>query len=77
MVMLEKLQEIVRQYSDDEDIIISGEMVLLSDLGLNSFELVELVCEVEDVFNVEIPDRAIGGLKTVQNVLDYIAAYGG
>ena len=75
--MLEKLQEIVRQYADDEEIIISGEMVLLTDLGLNSFELVELVCEVEDLFGVEIPDRAIGKLKTVQNVLDYIAAYGG
>ena len=70
--MLEKLQEIVRKYADDEEIVISGEMVLLSDLGLNSYELVELVCKVEDEFDVEIPDRVIGRLKTVQDVLDYI-----
>ena len=75
--MLEKLQEIIQQYADDDEIIISGDMVLLADLGLNSFELVELICEVEDVFGVEIPDRAISKLKTVQNVLDYIAAHGG
>ena len=73
--MLEKLQEIVRQYADDEEITISGDMVLLSDLGLNSYELVELVCKVEDEFNVEISDRVIGRLKTVQDVLDYIARH--
>ena len=70
--MLDRLQGIVRKYTDDEDIVITGEMVLLTDLGLNSFELVELICEVEDVFGVEIPDREIGKLKTIQNVLDYI-----
>ena len=77
MHMLEKLQEIVRQYTDDDEIIISVDMVLLTDLGLNSFELVELICEVEDRFDVEIPDRAISRLKTVQNVLDFITAHGG
>jgi acyl carrier protein len=37
---------------------------------------VELVCKVEDAFEVEIPDRAIRKLKTVQHVLDFIAANG-
>ena len=73
--MLEKLQEIVQKYADSDDVIICGDTVLLTDLGLNSFELVNLVVEVEEAFSVEIPDRAIGKLKTVQDVLDYIAAY--
>lgn len=73
--MFEKLQEIVKQYTYDENIIITGDTVLLADLGLNSYELVELVCEVEEKFDVEIPDRVISNFKTVQNVLDYIAAH--
>lgn len=73
--MLELLQEIVRRYADDEKIVITGETVLLTDLGLNSYELVELVCEVEEKFAIEISDRAIRGFKTVQHLLDYIAAY--
>jgi len=72
--MLEKLQEIVRRYTDNDEFILTSDMVLLSDLGLNSYELVELVCDVEDNFNIEIPDRAISSFKTVQNVLDYIVA---
>jgi len=75
--MLERLQGIVRQCTGNEKIIITGEMVLLTDLGLNSYELVELICELEEEFGVEIPDRVISKLKTVQNVLDYIAAQDG
>ena len=73
--MLEKFQEIVRRFVNDEEIILTGEMVLLTDLGLNSYELVQLICTVEDSFGIEIPDRTISKLKTVQNVLDYIAAH--
>ena len=70
--MLEKLQEIVRRYTDDENIILTEDMVLMTDLGLNSFELVQMVCEVEDAFGIEIPDRVISGLKTVGDVVGYI-----
>jgi acyl carrier protein len=72
--MLEQLQEIIRQFTGDANLVLTGSTVLRTDLGLNSYELVELVCKVEDAFDAEIPDRAIGNLKTVQHVLDYIAA---
>ena len=70
--MLEKLQEIVRRYTDDEDIILSEDMNLRTDLGINSYEFVQVICEIEDEFGVEIPDRAIGGFKTVGDVIQYI-----
>ena len=70
--MLEKLQEIVRRYTEDENIILTGDMVLLTDLGLNSFELVQMVCEVEDAFGIDIPDRVISGFKTVGDVVAFI-----
>ena len=73
--MLEKLQEIIRRYTDDENIVINGGMILLTDLGLDSFDLMQIVNEVEATFDVEIPDRAVNDLKTVQNVLDFIAAH--
>jgi len=73
--MIEKLQEIVRRYAADENIAIKEDMVLLTDLGLNSFELVEMVCEVEEKFGVEIPDRAIGEFKTIRDLTDYISSH--
>ena len=70
--MLEKLQEIVRRYTDNVEIVLAVDMVLRTDLGINSYEFVQIVCEVEDAFGVEIPDRAISGLKTVGDVLEWI-----
>ena len=74
--MLEKLQEIIRRYTDSKEIVLTEDMVLMTDLGLNSYELVQIVCEVEDAFGVEIPDRAIGGLKTVGDVVRWIEERG-
>jgi len=73
--MIEQLQEIVRRFIGDTTLVLTGSTVLRTDLGLNSYELVELVCKVEDAFDAEIPDRAISGLKTVQHVLDYLTAH--
>jgi len=73
--VIEKLQEIVRRYTADENITITEDMVLLTDLGLNSFELVEMVCEIEERFGVEIPDKVIGDFKTVSDLLAYISSH--
>ena len=72
--MLERLSKLVYNQTGDDSIEITRESILLADLGMNSFDLVNLVCEVEDEFGVEIPDRVIGTFKTVGDVIDYIEA---
>jgi len=73
--MIEKLQEIIIHYTADKDIQIKEDMVLLTDLGLNSLELIEMVCEVEEAFEVEIPDKVISSLKTIKDLMDYLSAH--
>lgn len=69
--MLEKMTAIIQEYMG-EDIAINEDTVLFADLGLNSLDLVNLSCEVEDAFDVEIPDRAIKDFKTVGDVIAFI-----
>lgn len=71
--MLEKLTEIIREQTGDDTITINRDSVLLADLGMNSFDLINLVCVLEDTFEVEVPDRVIGNFKTVGDVMDYIS----
>ena len=40
---------------------------------MNSFDLINLVCLLEDEFDVEIPDRVIGNLSTIGDVMDYLS----
>ena len=70
--MIERLKKIVMDYTELEDIHITRDSVLLQDLGLNSLDLLEMICGVEDEFQIEIPDREVWKLKTVGDVIDYI-----
>lgn len=72
--MIDKLTQIIRNSTGDNSIVIDENTVLLADLGMNSLELVSLVCEIEDEFDIEIPDRAIKGFKTVGDVVRFIDA---
>ena len=69
--MLEKLKEIIKEHTGS-DIDITEDTVLLTDLGMSSFDLVQLVCAVEDEFDIEIPDREIKNFKTVGDVIGFI-----
>ncbi len=70
--MLDKLTKLIREQTGNDNISITRETVLLADLGLSSFDLINLVCVLEDEFEVEIPDRVIGGFKTVGDVINYM-----
>ena len=70
--MIEKLNEIIREYTGKDDLILSEDMVIIADLGLNSLDLVNLTTTIEDEFDVEIPDRAIKRFKTVADVISFI-----
>lgn len=67
--MLESLTKIIREHTGDDTLVINEDMDLRADLGLNSLELVNLVCVVEDEFDIEIPDRNIKDFHTVKDVL--------
>ena len=45
---------------------------LRDDLGLDSLMTIELLYEIESVFDLQIPDEDFGGLVTIGNVIAYI-----
>lgn len=47
---------------------------LVEDLGIDSFGSVEVAFELEEKFNIKIPDAALYDAKTVKNIVDYIAS---
>lgn len=70
--MLDKLTAIIREYMDDNSIEITENTILIADLGLSSFDLVQLASIVEDELDVEIPDRMIKNFKTVGDVIAFL-----
>lgn len=41
------------------------------DLGADSLDTVEMVMELEDGLDIEIPDKAVEKIKTVGDVIDF------
>ena len=73
--MLEKLREIICEFVDMDPNEITPDTNIRTDLGLNSLELVNLAVEIEEAFEVEIPDREAMDLATVQDAMDIIEKY--
>ena len=48
---------------------------LQEDLGLDSIDTVELALQVEDKYNIEIPDKDIEKATTVGYLVDYVQNY--
>ncbi|MBG9982264.1 acyl carrier protein [Aerococcaceae bacterium DSM 111020] len=43
-----------------------------STFGADSLDVVELIMELEDIFNIKIEDEKIGELTTIGDVVSYI-----
>lgn len=73
--MLEKLKSIICEFSDMNPEDITPETNIRKDLGLNSLELVNLAVEIEEEFDVDIPDREAMNLETVADAIRIIEDY--
>lgn len=74
-VAKERILELLEGYDKiDASKEISDETSFISDLGLDSLDVVEVVMELEHEFNIQIPDQEADSLKTVGQALDYILA---
>ena len=67
-----ELKEIVLDYLGEDDIEVSEDSVLTDDLGLTSLDLISIVGDVEDSFDISVEDEAMESIETVGDVLDYI-----
>ncbi len=72
--MFDRVSTIIRDYVQRDDLDITPETDVLSDLGINSLELVELVCAFEMEFDMDIPEKDIRQFMTVQDIVQYLEA---
>lgn len=71
--MLEKLQIIFNNLAGREDIVITPKTKLNNkEYNFSSFALIQLICAIEDEFDIEIPNSEIKKFKTVKDVLHFI-----
>jgi acyl carrier protein len=65
---------IVEQLQVDEAEVTPGAS-FQEDLGADSLDVVELVMQFEEAFDIQIPDEDAEKIKTVKDATDYIEAH--
>lgn len=70
--ILEKVTGVILDHQGHVKQPISEESHLVKDIGLNSFDLIVLACEFEEVFSIQVPDQIIDRFQTVGDIVDYI-----
>ena len=72
METFDRVRDILCEQLDIESDEVTTEASILDDLGADSLDVVDLVMNLEEAFDTEIPDEDIEQLKTVGDVVRYI-----
>ena len=54
----------VEELHEDDD--------LLTDVGLSSFEIIQLIAAIEQKYNIRIPTRSLASFTTPKSIADYL-----
>ena len=67
----QRVKKIVAEQLGVAEADIKNESSFVDDLGADSLDTVELVMDLEDEFEMEIPDEQAEKITTVQQAIDY------
>jgi acyl carrier protein len=72
MTLEEKVISIIMEQLDVTKEECVPEASFIDDLGADSLDLVELIMEMEETFNVQIADNELEKIRTIKDVLEYL-----
>jgi len=72
--LIPSLQKIVKPYVQDQEAFknLSEETDFINDLKINSANLVDIILDVEDEFNIEIDNDSMEKMLSVKAAMDII-----
>ena len=70
-----KVKQIIVEHLRVDETKVKPSARFVEDLGADSLDMVEIIMAFEEAFNIEIPDKDVEGIKTVQEAVDYICSH--
>ena len=70
--MFDEVAEILEGYTEISKEEMTPDMLLIDDLGLNSVSYFAIVFDLEDAFDIEIPDDAVKTIKSIRDLVEFI-----
>ena len=72
--LINSLQKIVKPYIQDQEAFenLSEETDFINDLKINSANLIDIILDLEDEFDIEIDDESMENMLSVKSAIDII-----
>ena len=70
--MIDRIEKVFSEVTGQKDINFTSKTKLDNTLGISSLGLIQLICAIEDEFDIEIPNSAIKKFKTVGDVAEFV-----
>lgn len=74
MSVFEDLKKIIVEIKDLPEDSITLESRFEEDLEADSLDVVEMLMSLEELYDIQIPEEIAEGMKTVQEVVEYVTA---
>ncbi|AEB74729.1 acyl carrier protein [Clostridium botulinum] len=68
----ERVRKVMAEHLEMNEEEIKLESDFQEDLGVDSLDIFEIVMEIEDEFDLEIPNEDIEDVKTVKDLVKYL-----
>lgn len=71
--IIKLLSELIKNNKPDISIEdLSGEINIRNDLGIDSIQILEMIGQIEEQFDIEIPDRKLREIQTIDQIVAFI-----
>lgn len=70
--MLSRVEKVFHEVTGRTDVNLTEKTKIDKNLGISSLGVVQIICGLEDEFDIEIPNSVIKKLKTVGDVIKYL-----
>ena len=65
--LLERVKEVVQRFADPS-LKVEHDTAFVKDLGLESIQIIEMLCEIEDAFDLVIGESELSDVVTVADL---------
>lgn len=73
--MKEEVIKIIASVAEVPEESINLNTNIIADLDLESLDLVTLVSEIENKYELEIPDKEIKKIQTVEDIVNFLSSH--
>lgn len=71
----DQVRDIIAKQLDIDPSTITMESRLIEDLKADSLDVVELIMDLEQEFDIEIPDEELPKVRTVGDIITYVEGH--